>query len=292
MIALIDQSKMNKYVSPFVLIAFVLLSCNEGKNQIENSHSQVEKNDVLLEVAKQGIFLNKMKIKTFTDLADINDILGNPLKENIPSPSKIQEVEEKFGTKPNNIFTYSDNGIIVYQDVDNKDIKNISVHFVLQDFDFSPSKTFGGELKINGYKINSGTTLNDLREIPELEVSETFVNVHNASFNNHPLTFTFISNEDKSGLTGVSIGINNIQQKTNEKGWSDKDIEILKAGTANVEQIKALSIQYNFKLSDFVDCYISKVVTTTTFNEMENPTNELQQKIVKIIEDCIAQTSK
>jgi hypothetical protein len=141
-------------------------------------------------------------------------------------------------------------------------------------------------------KIDKNTSLDEIRKISRLEISETIVKVHRASFNNHDMTFEFNSRQDKSGLVGFSIEVNNIPEKSNSKGWTDSEIEILKASTANHEQIKTLSDKYNFQISDFVNCYTKKLTTTVTMNNLENPTPDVQKTITKIMEDCIIQTTK
>lgn len=284
------MNKINLLSILFVITGVLTSSCT-GNNQA-SSKTQDEQNDITIEISEKGIFLNSQKISLSTEVNDIKTIIGNPTKEKIQSLTEIQETKEKFGSIPNNIFTWDNYGILVYQKADKKEINSISIDFKGQDFDFSPSTPFSGTLKLNGVKIDKNTSLDELRKISRLEISETIVKVHRASFNNHDLTFEFNSHQDKSGLVGFSIEVNNIPEKANAKGWTDSQIEILKAGTANLEQIKTLSNQYNFEISDFVDCYAEKVTTTLTMNNLENPTPAVQTTITKIMEDCIIQTTK
>ncbi|TNE82518.1 MAG: hypothetical protein EP332_00015 [Bacteroidetes bacterium] len=131
-----------------------------------------------------------------------------------------------------------------------------------------------------------------MKKIKGLEVSESIFKVNHAKFYNHNITLEFSNHRDKSKLVCFSIQFDNISEQTNSKGWTEGDINILKASISNVEKIKALSKQYKFSMSDFADCYASKIVTTFTLSDMNNPTPELQNRIAKIMENCFIQVPK
>jgi hypothetical protein len=280
-----------RQITILLLIGLLVSSCNDSKNYTENTDNQDKITNVTIEISEQGLFLNSKKISLTTDYNEIKSIIGTPTKEKIQSTYEIEEKKQKFGSTPNNIYTYDNYGILIYQKAGEKEINSISIDFKKQNYVFSPSTAFSGILKINGVSIDRNTSLTQLKKIEGLLIGESTVKVNSAKFNNHVLTFEFNSYQDKNGLVGFSIDVNNIPEQTNAKGWTDNDIKILKASISNLEQIKTLSIQYDYKIGDFADCYAEKISTTLTMSEMENQTIELQKQAAKIIEDCIIQTS-
>lgn len=270
------------------LTGLLTSSCNGNSSYTGSTDNQ---DKLTIEISEKGLFLNSKKINLTVDYNEIKSIIGIPTKEKIQSTSEIEETKRKFGSIPNNIYSYDDYGILIYQKAGEKEINSISIDFEKQDYAFSPSTEFSGILKINGKSIERSTSLSQLRKIEKLQMIESTVKVNRAKFNNHNLIFEFNSHQDKNGLVRVSIEINNTPEQTNAKGWTVNDINILKASISSIEEIKRLSIQNNFKLDDFTDCYAKKITTSMSKSEMEKLATELQKQVAKIMEDCIIQTS-
>ena len=281
-----------KLLATFTLIPLLIaFACTDSRNQIIQEKS-VRLNNLTIEITEQGIFLNSNKISLTSDMNSIKAILGNPSTEKIQSAIEIQKIKEKFGTTANNIYTYDDHGIRIYQQSDKKEIKAISIDFKRQDNSFSPSSPFSGILTLNGVVIDKNTSLAELRMIQGLEISATNFRVHNAKFNNYTLSFEFNSDQDKNGLVGFSIDMNNIPEKTNTKGWTQLEIEVFKTSFINSEKIKTLSIKYNFNVAEFANCYAEIITSTMTMIEVQSNTVEIQEKLTIMMEDCIVQTAK
>jgi hypothetical protein len=281
-----------KQIKLIILVcAFIFLIPN-SKSSTEITNNGDKKTNIIIEISELGLFLNSKKINLMTDYNEIISIIGKPTKEKKQSPTEIQETKLKFGTKPNNIYIYDNYGILIYQKVGEKEINSISIDFKKQNYPFSPTKAFTGTLKINDISIDRNTSLTQLKKIKGLIINESIHKVNRAKFNNHDLTIEFNSYQDKNGLIRFSIDVNNIPEKTNDKGWTESSIKILKASVANVEKLKTLSVQYNFKISDFADCYGEKITIKLTPNEIDKPTSETQKLVLKIMQDYIMQTSK
>ncbi len=271
-----------KRLTLLLIIGIIVFGCDDNQNQ-NKSH------DLVIEISDQGIFIDRNKINLPTNLNKISSILGDPTGEKIQTQFEISKAKSKFGAVPNNIFTYDNYGILVYQSPEEQVINSISIDFEKQSYDFSPSNPFSGILKLHGTIIDGNTSIAELKKISQIEISESSFKVILARSNTYALAFEF--NNDKNSLVGFSIEAN-IPKMTNDKGWADSDIESFKKVIASIEQIKSLSIQYNFELMDFVDCYAKKVSTTITFDKMINPDAEVQARVAKIMEDCVIQVTK
>ncbi len=267
-----------------LIIGIIVFGCDNNKNQNKSQ-------GLVIEISDQGIFIDTNKINLPTNLNKISSILGDPTRKKIQTQFEISKAKKKFGAAPNNIFTYDNSGILLYQGVNKKEINSFSIFFEKQDYDFSPSVPFSGTLKLYDAIIDKNTSLTELKKISKIEVSESTFNVNIATSDNYALTFEFNEANDKSRLVGFSIETNNLE-KTNAKGWSDNDIESFKVVIANIEQIQSLSVQFNFEVMDFVNCYAKKVSTTITLDDMKNPTEVVQAKVGKIMEDCVGQVTK
>lgn len=276
----------------FLMQVLLYSSCTNSKSHTESSTKEDVQSNLSLEISEQGIFLNSKKITPSTNYSDVKSIIGEPSKEKIPTATEIETTKQKFGGAPNNIYTYDNYGVLIYQAVDRKEINTISIDFKKQDYKFSPTTAFSGTVKLNDIAIDKNTSLTDLKKIAGLTINESLIKVNNAKYNNHDITFVFNNPSDKSELVGFAIEVNNISEPTNEKGWTEKELDILKASMKNAERVKELSIQFNFKISDLVNCYATKVSTTITKSELENPSMEIQNKSIKIVEDCIIEITQ
>jgi hypothetical protein len=50
-----------------------------------------------------------------------------------------------------------------------------------------------------------------------------------------------------------------------------------------------MSIQYQFSMDDFADCYAAKICSELTVKEMKNPNEKVNAIVRKTMEDCAAQ---
>ncbi len=260
-----------------------------------NSNSKLHftpKNEWKIEITNNKLSINSINIPINSDINKINSIIGNPSKQKIQLSSDIEKIRLKYGTHPNNIFTWDNYGILVYQNPENGEINSLSIDFIKQDYNFSPSQTFSGILLLDGVRIDQNTTLESLKKIAKLKINESNTNIYRAKYGNFIITIEISETNANKKITSFSINTNSKTEIVNSKGWTDSQIKILKAVTGNLEYIKDFSIKYKFEIQEFVECYADKVTNNYTMKTLENQSPELQTKILEIIEDCIIQTSK
>lgn len=272
----------------FFILSLFSISCSTSETKSTKNNS----NDIIIELSDKGLFINSKEITSITNLEDIKSLLGPPSKENLPTPADVKETKEKFGGQATNSFVYDEYGILIQQYVGHKEICSINIFFKENNRSLSPSSKFKGSLKINGKSIDGTSSLGYLKLIPSLNIDETVVAVHKAKYTGHNIIFEFINYQDKNGLVEMSIENNNIPETTNEKGWTSQEIESFRAGTAYVDKLKQLSKERKFNLDKCVDCYVKKITSTYTFKEIGNPTTELQKKCLRVLEECMTESSE
>jgi len=265
----------------FLILSVITFGCNTSSNQ-----------SIDININEDGIFVNSTKVNLPSSLNEIKTIFGEPTNEIIPSQTKIAEAKKKYGAVPNNIYKYDNYGILIYQPADQEEVNSISIYFERPIDNLKLLNAFTGKLQLYGVEVNRNTSFNDLKAIPEIELSESNFRVCPTSSSEYELTFEFQNSQSKNRLNGFSIEKKKSSEKTNEKGWTEGDIEIFKAAISGLEEIKMLCSQYEVNISDFADCYTSRVVTAITIYEMQNPTSKTQAIFAEIMQDCIQQGTK
>lgn len=291
----LDNQK-KRYFIVLILFIFYFISCSYSKsnnNQLSGINiNNAEGKNILIDVNKKGIFINSMQVNSKMQFSEIQSLLGVPDKIKIQSKQESDNAYQKMGTNINNIYTYDKLGLLIYQKPNTKTISSIAIDFKKQSYSFSPKSTFQGILRINGTVISYYTSLQALKEIPSLSIENSKHRVNSGSFNNYSLVFEFSEGSNMSLLSTFEINLNNEKEKTNQKGWKSTDIEMLKAIVRNNPQTIQYSKDYNFNISDLLDCYIPTITNTIELKDFDNPSPECLKKIKDILQSCIIAISK
>jgi hypothetical protein len=283
---------MKRLILVLILLLNIIVSYSESKKSSNTEVDKIESQNLTIEVTKQGVFINSKRIDTGIDFSELKKVIGEPSRTKIQTTDEINSVKETMGALPNNIYTYDQYGILVYQKPNTKSISSITIDFKKQNHLFSPEKPFSGIMKINAKKIDLFTSMLLLKESIGLDVENTNFNVCSSLYNNYNLTFEFEDAKQKNKMVSLGIGINKNTEQANEKGWKNSDIEMVNATLRNNVQLIEYSKQYNFEMNYLLKCYTDKITTTIENKEYNNPTKENLKTISKILSDCIIQTSK
>ncbi len=283
---------MKRLILVLILLLNIIVSYSESKKSSNTEVDKIESQNLTIEVTKQGVFINSKRIDTGIDFSELKKVIGEPSRTKIQTTDEINSVKETMGALPNNIYTYDQYGILVYQKPNTKSISSITIDFKKQNHLFSPEKPFSGIMKINAKNIDLFTSMLLLKESIGLDVENTNFNVCSSLYNNYNLTFEFEDAKQKNKMVSLGIGINKNTEQANEKGWKNSDIEMVNATLRNNVQLIEYSKQYNFEMNYLLKCYTDKITTTIENKEYNNPTKENLKTISKILSDCIIQTSK
>jgi len=283
---------MKRLTLVLFLLLNIFVSYSDSKESSNIEADEIKKQNLIIEVTKQGVFINTKKIDTAIGFSELKKIIGEPSRTKIQTINEINSVKEKMGALPNNIYTYDQYGILIYQKPNTKTISSITIDFLKQNHPFSPEKPFSGILKINAKKIDKSTSLLLLKVSVGLKIENTNFNVCSSIYSNYNLTFEFEDAKQKNKMVSLEININKNSEQANEKGWKNSDIEMVKATLRNNIQLKEYSKQYNFEMNDLLECYTDKIITTIENKVYNNPTKENLKSVSKILSDCIIQTSK
>lgn len=278
-----------------IRLAFVNLLCFYACSNSSSKTPSLKEdtgNNLKIDLSEQGLFFNSSKISSPVEYKYLKSILGEPNKSEIPNQTEIDEVKLKFGSNPNNIYTYDKDGLMIYQNILSHNITSISIDFKKHTNSFSPIDVFSGLLNINGVVINSKTKPENLDNISGLTNPKVIYNHITAKFKNYLLSFIFDKND--ATLADFSIEFDSDKEKIDSKGWADSDKDILKATISNAEKVKSLASQYGFKISDVADCYVAKLTVIISKDELYslNISKATQQRISKIIENCMKEAIK
>lgn len=283
---------MKRLILVLILLLNIIVSYSESKKSLNIEVDKIESQNLTIELTKQGVFINSKRIDTGIDFSELKKVIGEPSRTKIQTTDEINSVKETMGALPNNIYTYDQYGILVYQKPNTKSISSITIDFKKQNHLFSPEKPFSGIMKINAKNIDLFTSMLLLKESIGLDVENTNFNVCSSLYNNYNLTFEFEDAKQKNKMVSLGIGLNINTEQANEKGWKNSDIEMVNATLRNNVQLIEYSKQYNFEMNYLLKCYTDKITTTIENKEYNNPTKENLKTISKILSDCIIQTSK
>jgi hypothetical protein len=243
-----------------------------------------------IEINDDNLYLNFVKVNAQPALSELIQLIGQPSRSKIQSETEIKIAQEKFGTLPSNIYTYDDDGILLYQKPDGNIINSITIDFIKQKYDFSPQKTYNQVLLFNTFQIDRNTSLFELKKIPGIIVDEGIYFTNSALLGKYRLSFEFTEAIYKNQLASMSINlIKPIEEKRNEMGWSNEEVQIMKASVKNIKELKEIAKQYNFTMDKFAECYALKISTQITFKEIQNPDERVNAIVGKSIEECVIQ---
>lgn len=243
-----------------------------------------------IEISDNNLYFNSVKVNAQPTLAELIQLIGQPSRSKIQSETEIKIAQEKFGTLPSNIYTYDLDGILLYQKPYGNTINSITIDFIKQKYDFSPQKTYNQVLLFNTFQIDRNTSLSELKKIPGIIIEDGIYFTNSALLGKYKLAFEFTEAIYKNQLASMSINlIKPIEDKRNEMGWSNEEIEIMKAAAKNIKELKDIAKEYNFTMDKFAECYALKVSNQITFREIQNPDERVNAIVVKSIEDCLIQ---
>lgn len=87
-------------------------------------------------------------------------------RDNITDDAITEEF--KNSNSANNIYTYDDYGILIYQKHNTNTISSLSINFIRQKYDFSPYNSFSGKLIIAGKTVDIRSDEEKLKKIKGL----------------------------------------------------------------------------------------------------------------------------
>jgi hypothetical protein len=243
-----------------------------------------------IEINDNNFYLNSVKVNADPTLSELIQLIGQPSRSKIQSDTEIKNAKEKFGTLPSNIYTYDGDGILLYQKPNDNVINSIIIDFIKQEYDFSPQKTYNQVLLFNSFKIDRNTSLSELKKIPGIIIDDGIYFTNSGMLGKYKLAFEFTEATYKNQLASMSIDLMQpIEEKRNNMGWNNEEIQIMKAAVKNIEQLRELAKQYDFSMDKFADCYASKISTQITYKEIKNPNERVNAIIGKAIEECVIQ---
>lgn len=278
------NSNMNnfKIASYFSLITFFLFfACTEKQDTRPPD-------DTIIEVNEEGVFLNSVKVEDGFNANDIKARFGNPNKEFIQKISESDDGEEDSFADPNNMYTYDDKGILIYEFPKRKVINIILINFSKKSrYDVYPKYPFIGSLLLNGVQIDYNTSLDSLRKIPGLEIEDNNTDFYKAKLNGVEFYIAYKGKGANSKLADISIYLNRTKEIPNEYGWIDSEIKQFKAILNGEPSLDQLSNEYGFDKHVFIDCYFEKYMAEFRFDFSEDRTPEQQNYIETIMGECM-----
>lgn len=271
-------------LKPVLLFIIAILAVYACSNQQSNKHAD-DQDLVHFNLTKNGLFIDSSFIESNInklELKDLQSIIGIPTREVIQSAERIKSVYEEYGSTPNNLYTYDQQGLIIYQKPEAEHINSILVVFAgNKDFPFSPNHSFSGKFEINGVPIDRNTTFQDLNSIQDLEIEQKSSNFRLASFYNIDLSFSFNDQKANSTLKEVSLLNSADMEKYSKVEWGAADKRMLKDILLKDENMILITEEIKIELEDLVDCYVDKMTSTFAPDE-EMETERLGSMVV----DC------
>lgn len=110
-----------------------------------------------IEINDKGLKINSVRITNRTTPAKLKMILGQP---------------DKITHKYQHVWTYNEQGIMVYVDQDNSDFSVILCYKPTQ-FDYAPTSCYPNIIKIFDHIITPNSSIEELKAIPEIIFEKT-----------------------------------------------------------------------------------------------------------------------
>lgn len=154
------------------------------------------KAQLVIDVGKDGYFINTQKIEYPAARKSLTSILGN---------------DYRVFNGNNTIYTYDQLGLRLYEPPGSNIIQSLYVDFTNGPYKFSSKQPFEGNFKINGYKIDKGFTRDSISNIPNLFFDQNGsieYGYHAVTFNDVTLFFLFTK---EGSIKSIDVGFSDIK---------------------------------------------------------------------------------
>lgn len=249
-------------------------------------------------LSKAGLIINRVQVTETTTLQELEAILGKPNRSKLPDQGEVTEKRANWGMNPSNIYTFDSLGVVVYQDIGAMPVTSIVFDLQRRDKSFSPLAVYPGVISIAGVSLNTSTSVQEIRQIQRLVIKETLEPLvyRMATYLDYDLTLIFDGRLETSTLTSIAIALPKPPEIADKNGWSEKDKAALKASFFNTslsvsKRSKEIVVQAGGEYEPFVNCYCDEIIRGFKKSDVENPSQDIQQRMASVMQDCLSKNA-
>ena len=242
-------------------------------------------------LTSEGLFFNSLQIDREWSIPKFDQAFGLKGRMVVKTEKERQAALQKYG-KPlrSDTYVYDSLGLHLYVDHVTKVITEVSIDFVVNKYQNSPSTPFSGGFLIDENDLSRATTLFDLRYIG-FKPAILPPMVKQLNYGDFKLIFEFDSSATTSQLSSVGISfLSDDMVMRNPYGWSDEDVASMRIMLRN--QLTSVIDLSKVDLEQMLDCYCNWTKNNVPITELSNPSVELEKMFRQKSSECAEQARK
>jgi len=272
--------KIIKIVFLFTLFISCSQPTNSGEktytnNEIKTNRDNNKNIKIDAVISKDRFTINDLQIDTLITIKEIEKVIGVSTRKTI--------------FESNNIYTYDNFGLLIYENILSKKIKSIDFELSNRDFEFSSKNSFSGHIFINKSILKKGISYGEIKQISQIEIKPVAPKMYSIKNIKNKVYLEFLRNEQLR-LISVSTEVFDETDEENSLGWTKKSIESNKKYFAKDKKLIEISKLKGFDVDKFADCYFNKISKTLTTLQASSPNKKSKKIISKIMQECEIQS--